>query len=193
MKQKESEELRIESDFFYEGVRNIGGFACSSIYGSAGLSFYQSHDKSWLMDDIKLNKVSIEEEDEIVSFPHFSQLKHINTHSLFFRRVASPIQNFDALLQFSENEEGYKVEWKECAKKEMMSKVNQNSEYLNRVYLLIKSMKITPFSGEGKPEILKHDKAGSLSRRITQEHRLIYKVLDNKHIEISECFGHYDN
>jgi len=40
--------------------------------------------------------------------------------------------------------------------------------------------------GIGKPEALKHDFAGCWSRRITDEHRLVYKVVDNE-IRIAAC------
>ena len=47
-----------------------------------------------------------------------------------------------------------------------------------------------PFKGTGKPEPLKHEFKGLWSRRITQEHRLVYEVTD-KHIYIVGCEGHY--
>jgi toxin YoeB len=49
----------------------------------------------------------------------------------------------------------------------------------------------TPFVGKGKPEPLKGDLKGYWSRRINDEHRLIYKVDDNYVYAIS-CKGHYD-
>lgn len=49
----------------------------------------------------------------------------------------------------------------------------------------------TPFNGTGKPEPLKGDKyKGYWSRRITQEHRLIYKVESNT-LRIAQCGEHY--
>jgi len=45
--------------------------------------------------------------------------------------------------------------------------------------------------GIGKPEPLKHRKAWS--RRITQEHRLIYNFDENKNLIILSCKGHYEN
>jgi len=47
-----------------------------------------------------------------------------------------------------------------------------------------------PFKGTGKPEPLKHQFKGLWSRRITQEHRLVYLVADDRIIIIS-CEGHY--
>jgi toxin YoeB len=48
-----------------------------------------------------------------------------------------------------------------------------------------------PFSGIGKPEPLKHDLKGCWSRRITDEHRLVYKVTDDLIIVLS-CKFHYE-
>ena len=56
---------------------------------------------------------------------------------------------------------------------------------------LIADIQKNPFSGLGKPEPLKEDKKGYWSRRINDEHRLIYKVTDEA-IEIYKCYGHYD-
>ena len=47
-----------------------------------------------------------------------------------------------------------------------------------------------PFKGIGKPEPLKHQFKGFWSRRITQEHRLVYSVSDSE-IMIVSCEGHY--
>lgn len=60
-----------------------------------------------------------------------------------------------------------------------------------RINELLKEIKRTPFSGIGKPEPLKHQYKGYWSRRITQEHRLIYKVSGDD-ILIVNCKGHYD-
>lgn len=59
-----------------------------------------------------------------------------------------------------------------------------------KVIKLVREIQRDPFSGTGKPERLKHDLAGCWSRRINQEHRLIYQVLDDK-IRILACRYHY--
>jgi toxin YoeB len=48
-----------------------------------------------------------------------------------------------------------------------------------------------PFKGKGKPEPLKGNFSGYWSRRITKEHRLIYKV-DKDTVYIAQCYGHYE-
>jgi len=45
-----------------------------------------------------------------------------------------------------------------------------------RILLLVEAVLSDPFHGIGKPEALKYQLAGAWSRRITQEHRLVYKV-----------------
>jgi toxin YoeB len=55
---------------------------------------------------------------------------------------------------------------------------------------LVKDIVRTPFIGLGKPEPLKHELAGYWSRRITDEHRLVYKV-EADTIVIVSCKFHY--
>lgn len=62
---------------------------------------------------------------------------------------------------------------------------------LIKIITLITEISSTPFSGTGKPELLKHDLKGKWSRRITQEHRLVYEVTDAAIIIIS-CRFHYE-
>ena len=45
-----------------------------------------------------------------------------------------------------------------------------------RTLVLVEAVVADPFDGIGKPEALKHELAGCWSRRITQEHRLVYRV-----------------
>jgi toxin YoeB len=45
-----------------------------------------------------------------------------------------------------------------------------------RVLTLVEDVMTSPFSGLGKPEPLKYELAGAWSRRITREHRLVYRV-----------------
>lgn len=61
---------------------------------------------------------------------------------------------------------------------------------LKRINNLIKDIQRTPFDGIGKPEPLKHQLAGVWSRRIDEEHRLLYEF-DNGCIFIVQCRYHY--
>ncbi|MBI4647614.1 MAG: Txe/YoeB family addiction module toxin, partial [Bacteroidia bacterium] len=56
---------------------------------------------------------------------------------------------------------------------------------------LIDSIDRTPFEGIGKPEPLKHELKGAWSRRITDEHRLVYRVFGDTEIVILQCKFHY--
>ncbi len=59
-----------------------------------------------------------------------------------------------------------------------------------RIIKLIKEVQRNPFEGMGQPERLKHELSGCWSRRIDQEHRLVYEVLETK-IRILVCRYHY--
>lgn len=52
----------------------------------------------------------------------------------------------------------------------------QDRRMVERINKLIRETQRGPFSGIGKPEPLKHALAGFWSRRITDEHRMVYKV-----------------
>jgi toxin YoeB len=69
-------------------------------------------------------------------------------------------------------------------------------QMVQRIDDLIKNIKATPFQGIGKPEPLKYDLSGWWSRRITKEHRLVYRVKGNPGpleiaLEIMQCRYHY--
>lgn len=72
--------------------------------------------------------------------------------------------------------------WKKSGNKVIQKKIAQ----------LIYAIEENPFEGIGKPEMLKHNLAGLWSRRINQEHRVIYKLLDDKTIRIYSLRGHYE-
>lgn len=62
---------------------------------------------------------------------------------------------------------------------------------LKRINKLITDIQRDPFAGIGKPEPLKHSLSGYWSRRINEEHRLVYKVQDDN-LLIAQCRYHYD-
>ena len=66
----------------------------------------------------------------------------------------------------------------------------ENKAVFKKLNALLKETLRTPFAGTGKPEALKHDLSGYWSRRITDEHRLVYKVAQDAVIVIS-CKFHY--
>jgi toxin YoeB len=67
----------------------------------------------------------------------------------------------------------------------------ENPKIAVRIVLLITAIAESPFSGIGKPELLRHSLQGKWSRRITREHRLVYEVRDST-IRVISCKFHYD-
>ncbi|WP_418953019.1 Txe/YoeB family addiction module toxin [Streptomyces katrae] len=61
---------------------------------------------------------------------------------------------------------------------------------LKRINRLIQEIQRTPFEGAGKPEPLKENLSGWWSRRITDEHRLVYRIKDEA-VEIAQARYHY--
>jgi toxin YoeB len=61
---------------------------------------------------------------------------------------------------------------------------------LKRLNLIIKDIQRDPFNGIGKPEPLKHNLSGYWSRRLTDEHRLVY-TMENDTLVIIQCRHHY--
>lgn len=66
----------------------------------------------------------------------------------------------------------------------------QDRKVLKRINTLISDVARNGNEGLGKPEPLKHDVGGFWSRRITDEHRLVYKVTDTQ-VQIVSCRYHY--
>ncbi len=61
---------------------------------------------------------------------------------------------------------------------------------LRRIHELIKDAMRSPFAGIGKPEPLRHALAGYWSRRITEEHRMVYKV-EGRNLMLAQLRYHY--
>jgi len=68
----------------------------------------------------------------------------------------------------------------ESADKKMVKRINE----------LIKDIKRNPYTGIGKPEPLKFQLQGCWSRRMDQEHRLVYEIFKNE-LRIISCRYHY--
>jgi toxin YoeB len=67
----------------------------------------------------------------------------------------------------------------------------QDRKLVKRINLLIRDIGRNGNEGIGKPEPLKHGFQGYWSRRITDEHRLVYKVVDAE-VRIAACRYHYE-
>ena len=69
--------------------------------------------------------------------------------------------------------------------------LQNEKQVLRKINTLIRDIQRDPFAGIGKPEPLKHNLAGFWSRRITDEHRIVYKI-DGDDILIAQCRYHYE-
>jgi toxin YoeB len=69
--------------------------------------------------------------------------------------------------------------------------LSSDKRVLRRINTLIEDIKRNGYEGIGKPEALKHALAGYWSRRITQEHRIVYAIEDDAVVIIS-CRYHYE-
>ena len=74
--------------------------------------------------------------------------------------------------------------------------IETDSNIVEKIKDLLNEIKKAPFQGTGKPEPLRYDLKGYWSRRITGEHRLVYKVEGKKGVDqkcyILQCRFHYD-
>ena len=75
--------------------------------------------------------------------------------------------------------------------------IDNDLDIVARIKDLIKSIRQDPFKGIGKPEPLRYDLKGYWSRRITGEHRIVYKITGTKGVDqrciIIQCRFHYDD
>lgn len=94
------------------------------------------------------------------------------------------------------------LQWTEIGWEDYLYWLNTDIKKLKRINDLIRDIKRSPFHGIGKPEPLKFEFAGMWSRRIDEEHRLIYdvqgkkeknnnKMIGNQILTIYQCKYHY--
>jgi toxin YoeB len=84
-----------------------------------------------------------------------------------------------------------KIAFEEGAFTEFCQWTTEDKKVFKKILELIKDIQRDSFSGIGKPEPLKYELQGYWSRRITDEHRLVYKVEEDLLIILS-CKYHYD-
>jgi len=83
-----------------------------------------------------------------------------------------------------------KLVWSEQSWSDYLYWQKVDKKTVQKINELIKDIKRNQFDGIGKPEPLKHELAGFWSRRINDEHRLVYRVEDTM-IQIASCRYHY--
>ena len=86
---------------------------------------------------------------------------------------------------------GAEVWWSKRAREDIAYWRKRDPSIAARIDSLVEDIKHRPFAGLGKPEPLKHALAGFWSRRITKEHRLVYRV-EADVIYIAQCRFHYE-
>lgn len=87
-----------------------------------------------------------------------------------------------------------KLQWTEQGWDDYLYWQSNDVDMVAKVNVMIKDARRSPFRGLGKPEPLRNDMAGWWSRRLTQEHRLVYRVTgkgDAQALEIAACRFHY--
>lgn len=84
-----------------------------------------------------------------------------------------------------------KLVWDESAWEDCVWWQQQDRKVLRRINTLITDIQCNGNEGIGKPEPLKHGFRGYWSRRITEEHRLVYKVAEDE-VRIAACRYRYE-
>lgn len=88
------------------------------------------------------------------------------------------------------------IEFTENAWEDFEYWLETDEAIVGKIRQLLKEITRTPFTGSGKPEPLKNELRGFWSRRVTGEHRLVYKVEGKKGINqkcyVIQCRFHYD-
>ena len=85
-----------------------------------------------------------------------------------------------------------RLEFREQAFEDLQYWVQMNPKIARLLLRLIEETKRDPFGGAGKPEPLKGELSGWWSKRIDQEHRLIYRV-EGSSLIVAQAKGHYDD
>ncbi len=80
--------------------------------------------------------------------------------------------------------------WAGQAKKDMEYWLKTDRRITGKIQALLSEIARTPFTGTGKPHALRENWSGFWSRRITDEHRLVYRIVGDA-IEIAQCRWHY--
>jgi toxin YoeB len=87
-----------------------------------------------------------------------------------------------------------KLRFEQSAWDDYLYWLDHDQQVLTRINELIRDTMRSPFAGIGKPEPLRGNRSGWWSRRITKEHRLVYRCIGQgveQMIEIAQCRFHY--
>jgi len=106
------------------------------------------------------------------------------------RRLLASIDRLRTCWRDPATPHGVKLVWDEHALDDYVWWQIPDRRVLKRINALIKDVERDGNEGIGKPEALKHGFHGYWSRRITDEHRLVYKISEDQ-IRIAACRYHY--
>lgn len=80
---------------------------------------------------------------------------------------------------------------------DFLSEINwlrkNNKRLFQKVRELARDIIEHPTDGKGKPERLKYYTEIVYSRKIDKKNRLTYQIIDNEHVKLLRCLGHYDD
>jgi toxin YoeB len=88
-----------------------------------------------------------------------------------------------------------KLLWTAEAWEEFVHCLESDPEIAAKIVELLKDVRRSPFTGLGRPEPLRGSLSGWWSRRITREHRLVYRAIGqgaDQRVEIVQCRYHYE-
>lgn len=88
----------------------------------------------------------------------------------------------------------YTIEFVDSAKKGIQRLKRSEPHAYKKVMKLVAELREHPTTGTGHPKLLGEDRAGQWARRITQKHRLVYKI-EEIHVVVLvlSAWGHYDD
>ena len=82
--------------------------------------------------------------------------------------------------------------WTDRAWNDYLYWQTQDKKTLRKLNQIIADIERNVYNGIGKPEPLRGDLSGWWSRQIDEKNRIVYRIQDD-HVEISQCKGHYDD
>jgi len=86
-----------------------------------------------------------------------------------------------------------KINFTETGWRDYIYLESQDKKTLKQINKLIIDIERSGYDGIGKPESLRGDFSGWWSRRIDEKNRLVYRLIGDEAVEISQCRGHYDD
>jgi len=86
-----------------------------------------------------------------------------------------------------------KINFSETGWKDYLFWEEQDKRVLKHINKLISDIERNGYDGIGKPEQLRTDLSGWWSRRIDEKNRLVYRIINDEAVEISQCKGHYND